>query len=592
MESALYMAEMLYRAVDVRPQWDTAGASLPISFDVTTDEHNEQCGVLTASGACLAKVQHPTRMCPTHVRIASKYTCRYHACTKIVVHSSTAESALVVLRYVVALRTVVYMMYRDAAAHKNQFDDEAETHAMPINYFEQLIRTGAGMPVNELINAVQNVPKARDLDSTIPETLQHFLVEPHIQRDLMHDADAEDVVNASDSLISTAPSTSTARAKATQRRCARSVMPDTELQPYPESGTEVIDPALLWLEFLKRIDDGKSTQLVLAFPYHNRELKDALRLTGTAITYLYDACTGEYTFGSDFFYATEDTRVQDYQTLRLLTSYDENTTAVPLSVKELLSPSTARVLRNDQRCFLLSVTATNANEHRVVRAYILNVLFDLRNYKNSARALLDVHAVEKATMSRRMALRFPTTSKRLLSHTDAAIKRTYEGNVINGVQRMQTHRGLAQIEVGATTTLVKRIMREDVDVITVRSTVRYLVGATQQTVPEILRLQDMWWSSQPISTLHVQDKFTEQTLQYIANSADLLRQARSNEAMLKVVTAMEEFEMELLKMVQQQITKEMEKTPLESPAVLVSSEIAELNTMSMLLLAMDTPKTP
>ena len=588
MHRALQMIDSLYRST-VHMQgarWATAGADIPVSHDATTSVVVQQCGVHTKHGACMCLCQHSVVFCPTHARLANKYTRKYHACTDLLDHSETTISAKKMLRYIVALRTVVYIMYNNATKHKSLDDAAAATHMMPINYFESLLREEADMSVEEFVDQVK-VPHGIQMNAAVPLSLEHLLREPRIQEDLFSDTTAEDIV-----VPKTAPSTTTTdwpRSSASSSstlsppRRARNVMSDVSLRPYEESGTVVVDSIEMWVELLRRVDRGNNVQVVLSFPYANRDLEGTIRLTGTVITYLYDAASGKYIFGSDSFYGRDGVKAGDYQVVRIMSSFDASTTAKPTSEEELFSAATQAVVFNAQNCFLIEFTALNAHDHRAMRAYVSSTLLALsqqKRYKRAIRTLLDVETIESKIMSRRSACRFPLLSKRFISNTDMSIKNVFDTDVIQALQSMTKDRKkkMGQINITDPKDLVKKCLSEEIFIETVTSRIKYIASETPTSVsvPEILRLYDDWWKTQPVSTLTVADKFVEQTQQFAENLTKLQLQSKDTQTTM-FATQMGPHKMEFLHTIQRQILNEMagHKQPLRP--VLIASDIDKLN---------------
>ena len=589
------MIDSLYRSAS---RWSTAGAKVPASRDPTTDDVRRQCGVYTANGTCRSVCQH-SLFCPTHERLANKYTKKYHACTKVsIVHSETTRSAQQMLRYIVALRTVVYIMHKDASEHKSLDDDAAATHMMAINYFERLIRQGSDMSVDEFVTRIKS--PSDTMAPTMPLSMEHLLNEPRIQEDLLSDATAQDIVapEAAPEVAPEAASTTTDRAtaskaSATRRssRRTRTVMSDVTLRRYEETGTEIVDSIEMWVELLRRVDRGINVQIVLSFAYVNHKLENSIRSTGTVITYMYDASSGKYTFGSDSFYGRDGVKLEDYQVMPFL-SFDASTTARPTSEAELLSKATQSIVFNAQNCFLIEFTALTARDHRAFREYVgatLLVLSEDKRYKRAIRALLDVETITSQPMSRRKACGFKLLSKRFLSNTDVAIKTIFDADMMRALRTMKKDRNkrVGQIDMTHPESLVRHCMGEEVFINIVESRVKYIVSATpaSASVANILRLWDKWWRTQPISTLTVTDKLFEQTLQFSEHLAALQNASTSDGTVATFAAQMAPHKMDFLQRVQQQIKIEMEKTHNQpSRPVLVASDIDELNRQTQALL--------
>ena len=360
-------------------------------------------------------------------------------------------------------------------------------------------------------------------------------------------------------------------------------MSDVSLRPYEESGTVVVDSIEMWVELLRRVDRGNNVQVVLSFPYANRDLEGTIRLTGTVITYLYDAASGKYIFGSDSFYGRDGVKAGDYQVVRIMSSFDASTTAKPTSEEELFSAATQAVVFNAQNCFLIEFTALNAHDHRAMRAYVSSTLLALsqqKRYKRAIRTLLDVETIESKIMSRRSACRFPLLSKRFISNTDMSIKNVFDTDVIQALQSMTKDRKkkMGQINITDPKDLVKKCLSEEIFIETVTSRIKYIASETPTSVsvPEILRLYDDWWKTQPVSTLTVADKFVEQTQQFAENLTKLQLQSKDTQTTM-FATQMGPHKMEFLHTIQRQILNEMagHKQPLRP--VLIASDIDKLN---------------
>lgn len=594
------MVDYLYRSTANRPRWDTAGANVPPSRDTTTHAVDQQCGVHTANGVCRSMCQHSSVFCPTHARLANKYTHKYHACTNMLVHSDTTKSAQEMLRYIVALRTVVYIMYKDAYDHKSLDDAAAATHMMPINYFERLVRERADMPVKQFVYQVTNPPGIVGMVAAMPSSMAHLLDEPRMYEDLLNDTTAEDIVpeaasmpttttadsgDTADSATSTASSSSESRPPP---RRARRVMADVSLHPYEETGTQVVAPIEMWVEFARRVDHGNNVQLVLSFPYANRNLEGTMRLTGTVITYLYDAQSGKYIFGSDTFYGRNAIKAEDYQVMRIMSSFDASTTAKVTSAVELRSATTEAIVFNSQNCFLIEFTALSTHDHRAMRAYVIETLLVLsQRYKHAIRALLDIETIESRTMTRRNACRFPLLSKRFLSKTDTAIKDIFEKDLMQAVKAMTKHKKqkMGQINITDPHSLVQECMRQEIFIETLKCRIKYIVSETpaSASVPQMLRLSGNWWKTQPISTLTLADKFSEQT-RLFADNLTALQASAADETTAMFTRQMGPHKMDFLQKVQAQIQTEMAEYKEPSRPVLTASDIEELNRKTQALI--------
>lgn len=596
MHRALRMVDSLQQSA----MWETAGADIPGSHDATTEVVAQQCGVRTKDGACTCLCQDKLVFCSTHARLANKYTHKYHACTNLLTHSETTRSAKRMLRYIVALRTVVYIMYKNASAHKSLDDARAATHVMPINYFESLLRDETDMSVDEFVNRVKDPPAGIRMVASMPSSMEHLLNEPRIHEDLLNDTTAEDIAapeaapttTTTDRAPASASSSSSSTSSRDPPRRPKSVMPDASLLPYEKTGTTTADSVEMWVELLRRVDRGSNVQVVLSFPYANRDLEGTMRLTGTLITYLYDAESGTYTFGSDSFYGRHGVNAEDYQVVRILSSFDASTTARPRSEEELLSAATQAVVFNAQNCFLIEFTARDARDHRAMRAYVsatLLVLAEHKRYKRAIRALLDVEDIkDDQTTTRRSACKFPLLSKRLLSDTDQSVKNIFDTDLVLAVQNMTKHRKkkMAQVNITDPTSLVQKLMIEKVSIKTVESSIKYIASETpaSASVPQILRLSKEWWKTQPVSTLTVSDKFVEQTRQFASNLTKLQQAATADQMTTTFTAQFGPHKMEFLKLCQEQILEAMAEYKRPSRPVLLASDIDDLNERTQALL--------
>ena len=128
-------------------------------------------------------------------------------------------------------------------------------------------------------------------------------------------------------------------------------------------------------------------------------------------------------------------------------------------------------------------------------------------------------------------------------------------------------------------TLAEEVMSKDVEIRTLRSTVRYLSDATPANVrvPEVLRLAPRWWTSRPVSTLHLGTKYAEQ-MQDINRRLDEERGASTPGVMAMFMEQTYPLKIRLVELIRQITLTEIGKYKGSMPSrVLVQSQIDELN---------------
>lgn len=525
-------------------EWDTAGAGIPVSKDAEAETFKEQCGVVTKDGPCKSKCQDLSLACPTHTRLIKKYTRKYHTLPNLLDNASTIESAKKMLRYIVALRTVVYIMYQDASKHKEQKNDKAKGHMKVIHYFERLLHMWDLEDVETFVQFVR-LPDIDDMKEEIPTSLTHLfkdstdgsaqtlknmfefeskdssslfestndlniftlLQDTRLTEDLAHDATAVDIFSH------TRPG-GDEQAATLQPEWLQDVLVqgnkgrrEAELTRVDETSFDIMDPLDIWVEFLSRIDRGQDVVALFNTPYDRRNPEDRkdnkLGVSAVAFIYLFDAPSGKHTISKEVFYGTDKVFLKDLQVL-------------PMVWQGVTWSKDANPSEKDTKNGQFLFTGRTPDEHLAFREFVIDYCMKFPQFfpelhRKVLRGLLEVKERVHKEVPVRLASRNLIIARRFLNIINNNLVQSMTSELENTFKKIQNRRGVAELKMRDPKIIAENCFTKNVSMDILRCQVRCLTLTTFQTLGDVqLNSQKYnWWGEQPMGTVSLSQKFLE-----------------------------------------------------------------------------------